>query len=138
MNEAELAALVADLDALVPREGAVLRFGHADTGQPSYHGNRLGYLRYGIELLKVADAAPHPGEAWCVRSDLSYFGDPDVDPGQLAIFMRTELPEQLAPPPPPKRSELLLGTILFILFIGGLTLAGALGLGEIWRWLFSR
>ena len=143
MNERELAALVAELDALVPREGAVLRCVQGDAGEPYYAGNRLGYLRFGIELLKVADADPVPENATRVLADLSYFNDPDIAPGERAIFTRREVPsswrgeekDYIAILPPPSGSWLAALPGLLILAVLGI--AVVLGMSQLRRWLFE-
>ena len=98
LNDREIAALVAELDALVPREGARLQWLFGERGDPCCVGNRLGYLRLGVELLKVADAAPSSRHPHVVLADLSYLGGVAVDPGDLAIFTRHE-PALAAPAP---------------------------------------
>ena len=141
MDERQLAALVAELDALVPRDGAVLRCVQGDAGEPYYAGNRLGYLRFGIELLKVADADPMPENSTRVLADLSYVGDPDTAPGERAIFTRREIPtvwrgdakDYWAVPQP--STSVWRGAVLFILFVGTFTLLVALGFEELGRWL---
>jgi hypothetical protein len=55
-REAELELLVARLDRLVPRDGARLTVPGDSEGTTAL-GTRLGYLRFGIELLR---AALHP------------------------------------------------------------------------------
>lgn len=124
MIEPQVAALVSELDALVPRSGAVLRSLYGDR-DPRWTGNRLGYLRLGIELLKVADAPPDPRQPDRVLADLSYFfrDDPDIRPGQLAIFGRRE-------GTPPWQDESARPASLLWLFLG-IIVAVVLGLALI-------
>lgn len=124
MIEPQVAALVAELDALVPRSGAVLRSLYGDR-DPCWTGNRLGYLRLGIELLKVADAPPDPRQPDRVLADLSYFfrDDPDIRPGELAIFARHE-------DRPPWRDESAASTPRFRGFLG-IIIAGVLGVALV-------
>jgi hypothetical protein len=104
MDEGRVQALIADLDRLVPREGAVVWEDHGLYGSevdPAFGGNRAGYLRLGIEFLKVADAPAVPGQPERVRADLSYLLKADLVCGEEAIFERREVgPADLAAPQP--------------------------------------
>ena len=61
-HDGKVRALAAQLDELVPREGAMVRIrDDLDEGMTIVRGNRQGYLRLGIEFLKAAFAA-HMGE----------------------------------------------------------------------------
>jgi hypothetical protein len=93
MNDDQVRALVAQLDALVPRDDAYIAHGagfYDIEHEPGYTGNRRGYLRFGIELLKVANAPSNRGQPDRVSVDLSYLADADVLQGQLLIFERRE------------------------------------------------
>jgi hypothetical protein len=130
---------VAELDAWCrARGGAALRA--RQRGEPYYAGN--GSARFGIELLKVADADPVPENSTRVLADLSYFGDPDTAPGQRAIFTRREVPsawrgdeQAYWAVPQPSTSAAWWGAVLFVLFIGTFILLFALGFEELGRWL---
>lgn len=58
-HEAELEELVVRLDRLIPKEGAHLTI-PADPDGNTTVGNRLGYLRFGVEILRGA-LRPIPG-----------------------------------------------------------------------------
>jgi hypothetical protein len=88
INDERLLVLVTDLDALVPREGALVCESHGLYGSqhdPAYIGNREGYLRLGIELLKVADAPAVAGRPNRVTADLSYLVNVASEPGEMAM-----------------------------------------------------
>ena len=90
MDEARLRTLVERLDRLVPRAGGVaweasgLYGSEHDEGM---RGNRLGYLRLGIEMLRIAGAEPAPGRPDHVLADLSYLGYSGPEP---EVFERRE------------------------------------------------
>jgi hypothetical protein len=95
MDEARLRQLVAELDALVPRDGALIREGPGfinDIDEPALIGNRRGYLRLGIELLHVGSVSPESPHA--VVRDLRYMWDPADSVGEFAPF---ECRESLRP-----------------------------------------
>src|SRR5688572_2077805 len=66
MTDEEIREIVAQLDAAIPREGAVVEI---EQDEEMYEiravavvANRLGYLRLGIEFLKAAIAPPSDPE----------------------------------------------------------------------------
>jgi hypothetical protein len=90
VDDERLRTLVAQLDALVPPRGAAIRDGSGLYGSEhdeALDGNRLGYLRLGIELLKVADAPAVPGRPDRIEVDLAYLGYSGPEP---AVFERRE------------------------------------------------
>ena len=140
MDEPRLRALVAELDQLVPREGALVWEDHGLYGSqhdPAYGGNRQGYLRLGIEFLKVADAPHVPNHPQRVTADLSYLVNIERERGELAIFDRREVsPEQLikeSEPPTPLSNalHLIFGGIILLTLL----LFGILGLLDVLRWM---
>jgi hypothetical protein len=111
IDDERLGVLVAELDAMVPREGALVCERHGLYGSqhdPAYIGNRAGYLRLGIELLKVADAPAAAGRPNRVTADLSYSVSVASKPGEmamtaceageLAIFERRDVAAIVRPP----------------------------------------
>jgi len=140
VNEARLQALIAELDELVPRSGAVVWEDHGLYGSeldPSYGGNRAGYLRLGIEFLKIAEAPPVPGRPTRVHADLSYLVNGERERGEPAIFERRDVSaaELISAREPPGRlgSTLALGAIAVV----GLALLVllVLGLRDVAGWL---
>lgn len=56
LDKAALESLIRQLDAGVPREGAVVLQREDDEGGTLITANRRGYLRLGVEFLKAASA----------------------------------------------------------------------------------
>ena len=93
MDSQRISQLIAELDELVPRSAALVRIDIDDVveeGEPLLAGNRAGYLRLGVELLKLADAPPQHNCPDRVQADLTYLLDPETHEGQLATFVRRE------------------------------------------------
>lgn len=77
MDHDRIQALTAELDALVPREGAVVRIQQAGGGpdESSAIGNQLGYLRLGIALLQAAFVPPTDPAVSHIQVDDSVLDD---------------------------------------------------------------
>ncbi len=132
--EAEIRELVGQLDRLVPRDGAHLIISAASDGRNPV-GNRLGYLRLGIELLRATlDPVQGPGDAPPrIALDIGYL----PAEGSVAPWDVCELDESIIARPP-VQSELgplgqlvagvLVVALLILLFIGG---------AVVWQWLFG-
>jgi len=121
-------------------EGAYLANDHGFNGSehdPGFTGNRLGYLRFGKELLKVADASPAPGHPDLVKVDLSYLGDADIGPGDLAIFERREITSQRSHGPPDSSAIRLVKIAFAVSILGVLILAVVLGLRDVVKWIVN-
>jgi len=60
VDDARIQALTAELDTIIPREGAVVRIQQGGGGPDESFavGNQLGYLRLGVALLQAAFAPP--------------------------------------------------------------------------------
>lgn len=58
INEADLRSLVRQLDETIPKQGAVVVESETAEGRTLIAGNRLGFLRLGVEFLKGAFAQP--------------------------------------------------------------------------------
>ena len=149
MNDERLSALVAELDAMVSREGALVCESHGLYGSqhdPAYIGNRQGYLRLGIELLKVADAPTVAGRPNRVTADLSYLVQVGCEPGEvamagceageLAIFERRDVAAIVRPPERivSKRLKEAFGVAVLCLF----AIALVLGLRDLLVWAVHR
>ena len=132
-REAELRELVARLDRLVPKDGAHLTI-PADPDGVATIGNRLGYLRFGIEFLTAAlhpwpscDAAPPR-----ITPDLAHVLTEKSD----APFDLCELDESIGSRPPARTrfgavGQLAAGVVLVLLAIVVL-----IGVALVWRWVF--
>lgn len=83
MDNSRISALIAELDGLVPREGATVKLVQYGGGpdESQFVANRLGYLRFGIEFLRSGLAAPaaSAGETPAAAVDLEYLIHPDSD-----------------------------------------------------------
>jgi hypothetical protein len=93
MGTESLSEIIAELDSRVPKEGALIRVAGDDVyeeGEPILVGNRTGYLRLGIELLKLADAPPTARNPDRVEADLTGILDPTANVGRVATFERRE------------------------------------------------
>ena len=90
----QIEKMIADLDAAVPREGALVQLSQYG-GVPlesQIVANRSGYLRLGIELLHAALAPPMRTSPKKIDVDLRYLLTHDSD----VIFDRFERREDLS------------------------------------------
>jgi hypothetical protein len=93
MGTESLNEIIAELDNRVPKEGALIRVAGDDVyeeGEPILVGNRTGYLRLGIELLKLADAPPTARNPDRVEADLTGILDSTAHEVKVAAFDRRE------------------------------------------------
>jgi hypothetical protein len=133
-RETELELLVARLDRLVPRDGARLALPEGSAGAAAV-GNRLGYLRFGIELLRAALRPLPQSEAEPARiaPDLGYF----VAEGPRAAFEACEIDESIVSRDPAASRLGALGQMgSGVLAVIALLLA-LLGVSVVWRWIFG-
>lgn len=140
MSDLRIAQLVDELDSLVPRDQAVIRPGEFinSLGQPALAGNRRGYLRLGIELLRIADRTPDPAAPARVTADLEYLIDPADDTGEFATFERTETIQRWQAPPGYHGS---LAHVVWVVVVWGIiavfVAALLIGFGDILGWIKS-
>lgn len=132
-REAELDQLVARLDRLVPRDGARLSLA-GETGTAPL-GNRLGYLRFAIELLR---AALHPlpqSESAPARiaPDLGYL----LADSSRAPFEACELDESIVSRVPAASGLGALGQIGGAVLAVAAILLAFIGSSVVWRWVFG-
>jgi len=133
-REAELHELVARLERLIPREGAHLTIPGDRDGNTTI-GNRLGYLRFGVEFLAAA-LRPLPSSDQAptrVEPDLGYL----LSQGSDAPFDLCEVDEAIGSRSPVEAGLGPLGQ----LFAGVLLVAAAIlvlvGGSIVVRWLFG-
>lgn len=134
MDEARIRALVADLDAAVPREGAAVRFEiHGGLDETAVVANPRGALRLGIELLRAglrgmdeAAAGRTPFGALELEYALDDTSAFDLD----GVVVRDPLPESRAPRK--ERGGRLIGRLLAVL---GAILALILAIAGAMTWL---
>lgn len=132
-REAELELLAARLDRLIPTGGARLLV-EGDSGS-TLVGNRVGYLRLAIELLKAAlrpvaqsDTAPAR-----ITPDLGgLLGDPSRSP-----FASCELDEAVVSRPPAVSGLGALGQIGAGVAVVAVMVLLLIGVSVVWRWVFG-
>jgi hypothetical protein len=139
MDNEAVGSLVRTLDTMVPREGALIRATgfFTEDDHPSMTGNRLGYLRMGIELMKIADLPPEPNRPERVRADLAYLIDPNDACGEFASFERRENLRLWAQELAVQRTSRLDVLGMLMLSILGLLLVASVsvGLWDVFRWM---
>jgi hypothetical protein len=133
-QEAELQELVERLDRAIPKESAHLAI-PADADGNTTVGNRLGYLRFGLEFLA---AALHPVPA-CDRAPTRII--PDIryllTQGSRTPFDLCEIDEAIGSRPPVASRLGAIGQLLAgVLVVTALVLC-VIGAGVAWRWLFG-
>lgn len=133
-REAELRELVERLDRLVPKDGAHVTV-LADTDGSKTVGNRLGYLRLGVELLVAAlhpladsDAAPAR-----IAPDLGYF----LTEGSERTFDLCELDESIGSRPPARSRLGLTGQLVAGVLLVLTLILLFIGVSVAWRWVFG-
>jgi hypothetical protein len=132
-REAELEELVARLDRLVPKQGAHLTIPANRDGYTTV-GNRLGYLRFGVEMLRAA-LRPTPGSddaAPRILPELEHLLTEGDTPFDLC-----EIDESIASRPPVASKLGPLGQLAAgLLVVGGIILL-FIGANVLWRWIFG-
>jgi hypothetical protein len=133
-NDQDLQQRIEALDAMVSREGAFLRL-DLDSEGGALYGNRAGYLRFAIELLRAAIGPPETGGTHpCLAVDTVYLLTADSDYLDYTPYL-----VEIAPQRPPDASELkgspwvgvaILGAIVFVFALAGIGIAAILN----WMW----
>jgi hypothetical protein len=133
-RESELQELVQRLDRLVPRDGAHLALG-ADPDRNATVGNRLGYLRFGIEILAAAlhplpnsDAAPPR-----IAPNLDYL----LTEGSETAFDLCELDESIGSRPPVRTRLGPIGQLAVGVLVVLMVILLFIGASVAWRWVFG-
>lgn len=130
----EIHELVERLDRLVPRGGAHLMI-PAHASAATIIGNRIAYLRLGIEFLK---AALHPAqgpsdEAPRVGPNIAYL----LAEGSSSPFDLCELDESIASRPPVQSRLGPLGQLAAGVLVVALLVLLFIGSAVAWRWVFG-
>ena len=132
--EAELDELVTRLDGLVPKEGAYLTI-PADPDGNTTVGNRLGYLRFGVEMLRAAlRPVPSSDEAPPrILPDLDYLLTTDSE----TPFDLCEIDESIVSRPPVASKLGALGQLTAGVLVVGAIIVLLIGSLVVWRWVFG-
>ena len=133
-TEAEVGELVDRLDRLVPRDGAHLTL-PADAAGRTTAGNRLGYLRLGIELLRAALAPLPASEEAPARVVPQTEGL--LTEGSRAPFALCELDESIGSRPPAQSRLGVFGQMGTGVGVVLILILAFIGAAVLWRWLFG-
>jgi hypothetical protein len=133
-REAELRELVERLDRLVPQDGAHLTI-LTDAGGRTTVGNRLGYLRFGMELMAAALDPQAESDAAPARITPNF--DSVLTEGSQTAFGVCELDESIGSRPPARSrlgltGQLVAGVVLVLLII-----LLFIGVSVVWRWVIG-
>jgi hypothetical protein len=129
-REAEIEAIVGRLDALVPSEGAHLTI-PADAEGRTSAGNRLGYLRLGVEFL-VAGLHPVPASEDAPAQVVPQLGSL-LSEGSRAPFETCELDESIGSRPPVESRLGAFGQIGIAVGVVFVLLLALVGAAVLWR-----
>lgn len=132
-RESELRDIVERLDRLIPKDGAHLTIpGNADG---TTVGNRLGYLRFGVEFLGAA-LHPQPSTETAPARIVPDLDDLLTD-GSRTPFELCEIDEAIGSRPPVSSGLGAPGQLLAgVLVVAALVLC-FIGAAVVWRWLFG-
>jgi hypothetical protein len=133
-TEAELEEVVGRLDALVPSEGAHLTI-PADAEGRTSAGNRLGYLRLGIEIL-VAALHPVPASEDAPAQVVPQLGS-ILSEGSRPPFETCELDESIGSRPPVQSRLGAFGQIGIAVGVVLIVLLAFVGAAVLWRAIFG-
>ncbi len=133
-TEAELQDLVDRLDRLVPREGAHLTLPAEGEGRTAA-GNRLGYLRLGIEMLRAA-LSPLPASEESPPRVVPRVEELLTD-GSRAPFDLCELDESISSRPPAQSRLGVVGQMGAGVGVVLVLLLAFIAAALLWRWLFG-
>lgn len=133
MDREQVSQLVEKLDTLVPREGAAVQIQLDDEGATIF-GNRNGYLRSAIELLKSVNVAG-TGKGERLEVDWSYLISKDSDSVDYTPLLVDELPQRKIATRTERGWDV--GWLIFG-FITVLVFLAAIGGVAIVRWIWWR
>jgi hypothetical protein len=133
-TEAELEEIVGRLDGLVPSEGAHVTIPADPEGRTSA-GNRLGYLRLGIEFL-VAALHPAPATDDAPAQVVPQIGS-ILSEGSRPPFETCELDESIGSRPPVESRLGGLGQIGIAVGVVLVLILAFIGAAVLWRSIFG-
>jgi hypothetical protein len=138
MDDAEIQRIVSELDAVITKDDAKLLIyyaeyqGEHEDGNCELIGNRKGYLRAAIEMLRVAVAPLGPNDVF-VPLNIDYL----IGRGSLGIkrITRQEDVEAALPPPPVRTWKSKVAGVGCLLIGIWLAICTVVGLYHVIRWL---
>jgi hypothetical protein len=133
-TETELQDLVERLDRLVPKEGAHLTL-PADAEGRTTAGNRAGYLRLGIELLRAA-LSPEPASDEAPARVVPRVEELLTE-GSRPPFELCELDESIGSRPPAQSRFGAFGQMSAGVGLVLILILAFIGAAVLWRWLFG-
>jgi hypothetical protein len=122
MDDVQIQDRIAALDALVPKEGAVVRLDQYGGGpdESRITANKTGYLRLGLEILKGAYL---PAKNQCLLVDLDYLMSEDSTVW-FGWFERTEKPSLPIHTPPASTRIVNAAVVAVVVIIAFLAMIG--------------
>lgn len=132
-RETELRDLVERLDRLIPKDGAHLTISGNPEGTTTF-GNRLGYLRFGVEFLAAA-LNPQPSSDAAPATIVPDLDDLLTD-GSRTPFELCEIDEAIGSRPPASSGLGAPGQLVAALLVVGAAILCLIGASVVWRWLF--
>jgi hypothetical protein len=138
VDDARITTLITELDALVPKHGAVVNLLQYGGGpdESAFVGNRAGYLRFGIEFLKGAfapSASSKDGKDYA-SVDLDYLTGRTSDISFDWFERREDIPDMTTA----EQATWVQGRLVPLLILAFLGICGVvflIGLVTIVRWL---
>jgi hypothetical protein len=136
MDDSEVQQLARELDAQVPKEDAkLLVYVDDDEGACEIIGNRQGYLRAAIEMLRASATPLGPGDS-ITSVDFSYLGN-----ARSLIVKRLTRSEDIEAALPPLRvnswKEKAFGVGCLVIFVF-LVICALTGFGDVVNWFFRK
>jgi hypothetical protein len=136
MDDSEVQRLVGELDTQVSKEDAkLLVYVEDDEGACEIVGNRKGYLRAAIEMLRASAAPLRPGDS-ITTVDFSYLGS-----DRSLIVKRLTRSEDIESALPPlkgtswKEKAFGIGCLAIFVF---LVICALTGFADVVNWLFRK
>ena|SRR5581483_10875104 len=138
MEDGDIRRRVDELDAAVGKEGARLLIycEHPEPDSCELIGNRQGYLRAGVELLRAALAPLAPGDS-ITPVKIDYLIGYDRS---LQVKRLTRQEDVYAALPPVRKNSwkdkiIGIGCLALVVFFA---ICGFIGVGQVFSWIFGK